>query len=422
MKFAQSSKNTAQTFTSRLAALALSLPLSIVGVQKAQAKIIFSSDFNQGTKGFVEQTEGCSNSKAFSTVSTPARAGGKALKIAMKDCDKRSEIYVKAIEDGEEHWAGWSLYIPKDYPINGNRPSVFQQLPIRMWGKSMLKDHLKKECSNPAKHDMKVKSGKFIYTGLLVDNKRKEIGCRNYSLQLKQGQWTDFVMYVKTDGVKEGVLKIWQDGKLMVDHRGSLGTASGRWKFGLYQGQRTNRHIYVDALKIGDKNSSYAEVAPGGSRPKAESNSSPSANNSSNNESTSSSVANSSIKVEAEAKQMNKSGKGVKVRENKNASGKKMVVLNQKGDSLSHVFSKNLEGNLLIRARGFKYKGAPQMRVNLNGQQLAVKEVGSKSWKGYTIANVKMKKNDKLTVTFINDKRQKGKGDRKINVDFIEVK
>ena len=62
------------------------------------------------------------------------------------------------------------------------------------------------------------------------------------------------------------MIKIWQDGKLVVNHRGHLGTSSNRFKLGQYQGSREDRTLYLDEVKIGDSNSSYEEVVLGGGR------------------------------------------------------------------------------------------------------------------------------------------------------------
>ena len=247
-----------------MAAVILCMGLPLTLPVKAEAKIIFGSSFEDGTRGFKTHTDGCSKNRAFSTVSNPARRG-KALKISLKDCDKRGELYLDGIlRGGQERWIGWSLYIPEDYP-NGSRHTLLQQQftkEVRRGGANADK----KKCGSEAdSHKLFLENGKLSY--YVFDNQdSKNLVCKNSPMNLKKGQWTDLVMNAKLDGSDSGFIKIWQDGKLVVNHRGNLGTSSNRFKLGQYQGNRVDRTLYLDEVKIGDSNSSYEEVAPGGGR------------------------------------------------------------------------------------------------------------------------------------------------------------
>jgi hypothetical protein len=89
-----------------------------------------------------------------------------------------------------------------------------------------------------------------------------------------KGQWVDWVVYAKWSYNSDGVLKIWKNSNIVVDHRGP-NTYNDKnpqfFKFGIYNWW-WSKHTpspsdvltaYYDEIKIGDKNSSYENVAPG---------------------------------------------------------------------------------------------------------------------------------------------------------------
>lgn len=88
---------------------------------------------------------------------------------------------------------------------------------------------------------------------------------------ISTGQWIDFVVNIKFSYGANGFLKIWKNGVLETDFTG--GTCfnddkgpylqNGIYSYCLDQDQTIT--IYYDELRIGDSNSSYSEVAPGGS-------------------------------------------------------------------------------------------------------------------------------------------------------------
>ena len=94
---------------------------------------------------------------------------------------------------------------------------------------------------------------------------------KNYGAFSTGGQWYDFVINVKWSYSAGGTLKIWQDGELVTDHTGGncFNDDKGPYlKIGIYSHVLDSDQtvtIYYDELRIGDNNSSYAEVVPGGS-------------------------------------------------------------------------------------------------------------------------------------------------------------
>jgi len=99
-----------------------------------------------------------------------------------------------------------------------------------------------------------------------------------YAGNVEKGKWVDWVVYAKWSYRSDGVLKIWKDGKLVVERNGPNAYNDQPpeiLKWGVYNSwwnahapASTDKLItYVDEIRIGDANSSYAEVAPPGSPP-----------------------------------------------------------------------------------------------------------------------------------------------------------
>jgi hypothetical protein len=92
----------------------------------------------------------------------------------------------------------------------------------------------------------------------------------NYSAVLT-GQWLDFVINIKFSYGANGFLKVWKDGVLVTDDAGGncFNDDKGPYlNMGIYSrclDQDQTITIYYDELRIGDSNSNYDEVAPGGS-------------------------------------------------------------------------------------------------------------------------------------------------------------
>ena len=96
-------------------------------------------------------------------------------------------------------------------------------------------------------------------------------GVQSFYDPFSTGQWYDFVINIRWSyGGADGFLKIWKNGVLVTDRTGGncFNDVKGPYlKIGIYTvlDQDQTMTIYYDELKIGDKNSSYSEIAPEGS-------------------------------------------------------------------------------------------------------------------------------------------------------------
>jgi hypothetical protein len=88
----------------------------------------------------------------------------------------------------------------------------------------------------------------------------------------EMGKWYDFVVQAKWTWRGDGFVKIWLDGKLVYDHKGSSyfdygpRTTGPRWKAGAY-GERAQAMVYVDEYRVGNDKATYADVDPAGKKP-----------------------------------------------------------------------------------------------------------------------------------------------------------
>jgi hypothetical protein len=96
---------------------------------------------------------------------------------------------------------------------------------------------------------------------------------------IEKNKWTDWVFNVKWTHNTDGFLKIWKDGKQVLDYKGptSYNDKQGPFvKQGIYKGwqqmgvdKATVRTIYHDEFRMAGPNGSYEMVAPGGGKPAA---------------------------------------------------------------------------------------------------------------------------------------------------------
>ena len=193
------------------------------------------------------------------------RGGSSAVKFHLNKTDadvagsKRSEALLEWQESPKfERWVGMSIFLPSSYVTDPAEESVFQWHAINsvdLDGASM----------NNAAIAMYTKNGRW------------ELGMK-YGGTFDMGVydknvWTDWVIHVKFSAGSDGVFEIWKNGKLMLQRNGrnnyndlkgnffKIGIYKYAWPQG-YASTTTSRTLYYDEIKIGNENSSYAEVAP----------------------------------------------------------------------------------------------------------------------------------------------------------------
>jgi hypothetical protein len=243
------------------------------------APLIFSSGLESGTlaaSGF-RVSGGGSNTAVVTT--ERARSGSRSLKSVLDAVNSvepdRTEVVLSGTQTavGNEYWYGFSIFLPNDFIADdiweivaqwhdtpdssaeyGRNPILSFQTQKGIWKIMNLWDD--KATSSKV-------NGAWTYTG----KKSWDLGA--YS----RGVWTDWVVNVRWSYTSSGYLKIWKDGKLVVDQVGpnTFNDKIGPYfKMGIYKGWGTRRTaqvsvrtIYHDDLTIAGAGATYADVAPG---------------------------------------------------------------------------------------------------------------------------------------------------------------
>lgn len=121
--------------------------------------------------------------------------------------------------------------------------------------------------------------------------------------------------------------------------------------------------------------------------------------------------------IEAEAMRISRTRNGTTYTD-ATASGGSAVVLN-KNSSLSTTASLAEFSSLVIRAKGDQYRGAPTMRVSVNGKVVSTVAVAATAWTDYTVDYSGPAGTYTVTVAFTNDLYSRKYGDRNLRLDSI---
>lgn len=214
-------------------------------------------------------------------VSERRRSGNKALKIDFDRADwkknepKRVEIYNATAwgADGmalrKDWWVGFSQYLPADWQVDyPNNPDIIWQFHGHEGGPSS---------NNPPLSA--VVFGDKLHVRL-AQGKAPAAGATSYLdlavIPIPKGAWTDVVLDLNFD-YESGHVKMWQNGVKIVDYAGptlypmigQVNEKGPNFKIGVYKWDWGNlpskvkrRSLFIDEIRFGDSNSSYAEVKP----------------------------------------------------------------------------------------------------------------------------------------------------------------
>lgn len=199
------------------------------------------------------------NSNSITRSTSPVRSGSYSGKFVINKSDglvagsTRAEITPLSPEKSNaERWYGLSVYLPTSHITDPCEESLFQ-------------------LHGGATVPLAMITGNGRWT-LVLKNKtgitRADLGA------YEKGAWTDWVVHVKYSSQSDGLLEVWKNGSLVFRRNNAPNTHDGTlpfFKFGVYkwgwrQGEQSTtqqRIVYYDNVKVGNANSSYAEVAPG---------------------------------------------------------------------------------------------------------------------------------------------------------------
>ena len=206
---------------------------------------------------------------SVSRVPRPSRNGGQSLRFELRGRERWEAgglSSFRAEVDTHEHvpmesaqWYGFSIELPKDFPLEDNR------LVLAQWW-AMPK---KGEVHRSPVLALRFSEGKLslllrYYAERIV---RDPDGYRQKKLlaidPLPLGVWNDFVFHVKWSPTADGFIEAWRNGEKILDYKGITGNQDEigpAFKFGLYRDGTDKTYVgYFGGYRMGD---SYAAVDP----------------------------------------------------------------------------------------------------------------------------------------------------------------
>lgn len=218
-----------------------------------------------------------------------AREGSRSMRSAITKNSSgnsyRSEVVIpglaKNLEYEKDYWYGFSSYLPSSWEVSYKYELIAQF-------HSALDPWDEKGIGPP----VSIRSGRNgdweIVSRKEGDTRGKSRIWTLNSVWEDVGKWTDWVIHYKPSFGPNGVLQVWKDGALVVDHYGPNAMDDQRgpyFKMGIYKpywknednSGRATKTIHHDALRIASgPNASYFDVAPkGGAAPAVVEQSSP---------------------------------------------------------------------------------------------------------------------------------------------------
>ncbi|MFP2904248.1 polysaccharide lyase [Pyxidicoccus sp. 3LFB2] len=250
------------------------LTLAVGLCTSAGAAELFKADYETGTFSQWGSVEGHSNE--IWVQSAIKLNGNYAQKVTVLQSEYnqggsswRAEAVVNnglGGKAGQTRWYGFSYYIPNDWVDDPTTSEVIWQLhefpdACEDWRSPYLALYL---------------TGNVIKLNRRYDSKP----CSNgnipegsgtiASTPVIKGQWVDVVIKAQFSYTSTGRVQYWVNGQLVGDQTGGNiynDTAAGYLKVGLYRWEWkdttiASRTLYHDEVRVGDANSTYAEVAP----------------------------------------------------------------------------------------------------------------------------------------------------------------
>ncbi len=258
----------------RLAWIGLLISPVILTPSPAAAGLLFKGTFEGGLEPEWESELCCSHSAG--TVSSPTRGGNRAVKFNYRRTDatqegaRRSELRLDPVPQGSERWYAFSLYFPTNFQTTNGGFITTQ------WHHKL--DEGESGHAPPlylATNGQKLTLVNSFDTDRITPN--REYQTDDWDLgALPKGRWVDFVFHVRWSANSDGLLEVWKDGQKLLSKPGPVtfnDQVGPYMKIGMYASgiddepgayNFDQQTMYFDRIRIGDSNSSYAEVAAGG--------------------------------------------------------------------------------------------------------------------------------------------------------------
>lgn len=243
--------------------------LFVMGTAQARSNLTREVTFESGNadNGWSGTNKDTDTMSSLS-LSSPSRRGKRSMKADRRQGTNRSEVSDRIKGRPPLHkevWYGWSLRVDKNTNSNGNRRLIVSQLHHHQ--AENRPNQWSQTGSFIIRHDASTNTFTLKHGYQSSPKKRKD----NYVTlgKTKYKQWYDFVVHAKWTWRNDGFLKIWMDGKLVYQKKGSTyfdygsKTKGPYFKAGAYTDKRPAL-VYVDEYRMGNANARYADVDPAG--------------------------------------------------------------------------------------------------------------------------------------------------------------
>ncbi|MDQ3289875.1 MAG: polysaccharide lyase, partial [Bacteroidota bacterium] len=237
-------------------------------VDSYRSHLLVEGRFEPTAEPFLVQT---GTSYGFAVSSNRARNGSNSgrFEIRSEDHQIRSEITLSG-ETQSERWYGNSLYLPSndwDSDLNPDGWDIITQ-----W-------HAKEDAGEDARFPpiaLVVSKGRLsmvVYWATQAENTNETVsGKKVFDLgTLEKDKWLDMVYHINFSHESDGVLEVWKNGEKVINYNGPNcynDKSLPYFKAGIYKRRWydiTKRVVYVDEVRVGNKNAAYHDVAPSGS-------------------------------------------------------------------------------------------------------------------------------------------------------------
>ncbi|QKT02465.1 heparin lyase I family protein [Ectothiorhodospiraceae bacterium 2226] len=256
----------------------------MLGASQVHAQLLYKTDFES------LEPEWRHHGNTTTRIKPSPDGYGKAAYFEIEHGDSsngslyRSEIVfisdevhpeVRNAEIGKEYWYGFSIWLDEHEPdVRGENWFQWGRTPDRDAAGNLLEIY-----GNPPLSLGSTDDGRWVV--LSMSDKRKYSTDKTFTTwnrfvvgEQELGRWHHFVFNVKWayDEGQGGLLRIWKDGKLKVDHRGPNAynddrgpkITMGIYKFSWRQDQSTNVDriaSYAGAVRIADHRGSFDMVS-----------------------------------------------------------------------------------------------------------------------------------------------------------------
>ena len=242
------------------------LALMNASTLSARAGILQTFDFETGDTSQLSSIEKDGPTASITASTVVARRGSYCMRASIATADKRAEgVSTLRGTVGGVNWYGWSIYVPSNYTGDGSDDIVSQFHDWFATQPAWAQDGVAPTCFT-------MKGGAIgfglKYQSAPLTPAHAYFNLGSYTL----GAWHDIVVNVKWTHLNTGFIKIWINGVLKLDYTGptflDYGVGNGPYfKMGDYKGiynwpGTSPRIFYMDEFRMGDANSSYAEVNP----------------------------------------------------------------------------------------------------------------------------------------------------------------